>query len=130
MGELFKGQTYSDTSEGMRRYWKVDDLWQLAKSLPVEHLPVEMFTDQLEGTCWTEGDDDVTPQWVLGHTRRILGANDKFPILVNENNIIVDGIHRLCKAVLEGKETVSIQRLEALPEPMFATPEDDFPLFI
>lgn len=130
MGELFKGQTYSETSKGVRRYWKIEDLWRLAKGRPIEHLPVEMLVDQLEGTCWTEGDEDVTPQWVLGHTRRILGAEMEYPILLNEDNIIVDGIHRLCKAVLEGKETISVQRLQQLPEPTFATAEDEFPLFI
>ncbi len=129
MGVLLQGQTYSSSVDGIKKYWKVEDLWEHAKTLPVEFIPVETLVEQLQGTCWTEGEDDVTPEWVLGHTRRILKSDLDYPILVDENNIIVDGVHRLCKAVLEGKEVVKVQRFQRLPEPLFVT-DEQVPLFI
>ena len=73
MGERISGQTYSERSDGWKKYWKVEDLWEVAEGLPIEYIPLQLLTDQLEGTCWTQGEEeDVTPQWVLGHTRRCL----------------------------------------------------------
>ena len=131
MGELMNCQTYSSTLDGIRNYWRVDDLWELAANIPVEYVPIKHLTEQLNGTCWTEGEkDDVTPQWVLGHTRRILNADLKYPILVDEKNIILDGIHRLCKAVIEGREDIAVQRIVTMPEPFFSNGIDDVPLFV
>jgi len=130
MGELLDGQTYSTTSDGIRKYWLVDELWENAKELPVEYMPVEALVGQLNGTCWTDGDEDVTPQWVLGHTRRILKADLNYPILINSENMILDGIHRLCKAVIEGKVEVAVQRIDPLPTPTFSTSVDDAPILM
>lgn len=139
MGSIVDGQTYSTTIDGVRQYWKVDLLWKLAKSLPVEHIPIEALISQLQGTCWTDEDDDVTPNWVLGHTRRIMGADLSYPILIDKTGNIMDGLHRLCKAILEGREVIIAQRFEALPDPSFMMNVqdsdteywwDEFPLFV
>jgi len=54
MGSIVDGQTYSTTINGVRHYWKVDLLWKLARTLPVEYVSVETLVHQLEGTCWTD----------------------------------------------------------------------------
>lgn len=126
MGTLVEGQTYSDG----KSVWKTEDLWEAAKGMPVESLPVSLFVGQLEGTCWTQGDEDVTPNWVLCHTRRILDADMDYPIIVDKGGIILDGVHRLCKAVIEGREFIPVQRLVLLPVPFLSAAEEDFPLFI
>ena len=130
MGERISGQTYSERSDGWKKYWKVEDLWEVAEGLPIEYIPLQLLTDQLEGTYWTQGEEeDVTPQWVLGHTRRILKADLNYPILVNSENTIVDGIHRLCRAVLDGRDDIAVQRIEELPPPLFKV-EDSTPTLV
>lgn len=131
MGELMKGSTYSQTVNGWKQCWSVEDLWEAAKEYPVELIPVVDLVDKLNGTCWTEGaGEDATPQWVLGHTRRILKADLNCPILIDEKNNILDGVHRLCKAVLDGRDNIAVQRIERLPEPLFEGEEGVIPLFI
>ena len=51
-------------------------------------------------------------------------------VSVDEKNIILDGIHRLCKAVIEGREDIAIQRIVVMPEPFYTNGEDEVPLFI
>jgi len=136
MGSIVDGQTYSTTVDGVRQYWKVELLWKLAKTLPVEYVPIETLISQLEGTCWTDEDEDATPHWVLGHTRRIVGADLDYPILLDKAGVIVDGVHRLCKAILEGREVIAAQRFDILPDPSFMmnvqqpSEWEDIPLFI
>lgn len=119
-------QTYSDG----RSVWNVAELWKAVEGMPVHHMPVELFVGQLQGTCWTQGDEHVTPNWVLRHTRRIIGADLGFPIIIDSEGIILDGIHRLCKAVIEGRATIAVQRLVPLPKPSLTVVDEDFPLFI
>ena len=52
----------------------------------------------------------------LEHAQRMREADMSFPILMGEGKI-VDGTHRLCKAVLEGDEWVKVQVIE-MPEPI------------
>ncbi len=120
-----EGSTYSDG----RCVWRAEDLWGAAKGVPTIDLPVDDFVDQLNGTCWTQGDEEVTPNWVLCHTRRILNAED-YPIIIDQDGIILDGVHRLCRAVLEGREVIATQRLTVLPEPIYIVEAEQVPLFI
>jgi len=119
----------SSTYSNGKYVWRAEDLWAAAKGLPVVELPVDDFVEQLNGTCWTQGDEEVTPNWVLCHTRRILNAED-YPIIIDEDGIILDGVHRLCRAVLEGREVIEAQRLKLLPEPIYITNVEEPPLFI
>jgi len=121
----FEGSTYSDG----HCVWRAEDLWEAAKGVPTIELPVDDFVGQLNGTCWTQGDEEVTPNWVLCHTRRILNAED-YPIIIDQDGIVLDGVHRLCRAVLEGREVIATQRLTVLPEPIYIVEAEQVPLFI
>ncbi len=128
---LLNGRSHSHTHSDGSNVWNVEELWKAAEGMPIEHLRVELFTDQLEGTCWTDGEDEeVTPSWVLRHTRRILEADLSHPIIIDKNGVVLDGVHRLCKAVLEGREVIAAQRLVAMPDPAYIVPDEDFPLFV
>ena len=127
MTTQFEGHTYSDG----KAVWTVEELWLAADGLPVELMRVELFVEQLEGTCWTHTGTEASPNWVLEHTRRILDADMDFPIIIDKGGIVLDGIHRLCKAVLEGREFVSVQRLVQMPSPTLSLIEEEPPpLFI
>jgi hypothetical protein len=41
------------------------------------------------------------------HAAAILGADMTYPILLERNGRIVDGMHRLCRAFLEKYDTIS-----------------------
>lgn len=49
--------------------------------------------------------------------KRVCNCSLDYPILLDNYGQIADGYHRLCKAILEGKETIKAIRLEEMPAP-------------
>lgn len=53
------------------------------------------------------------------HVKSVIEADTSFPIIQNEDGEIIDGKHRLAKAMLEGHDTISVKRFEKDPNPIF-----------
>ena len=99
-------------SDGTHR-WHVPRLIEAAKGLPIEEVPVTSFRD-LDEQVW---EPLQTPRAVVDHLRRILRADLSYPIIVSEDGWVMDGCHRLAKALLEGRETVLAVRFKTNPPP-------------
>lgn len=52
----------------------------------------------------------------VNEIKRIENADLKYPILIH-NGFIMDGKHRLAKAIWQGKKTIKVKFLEELPTP-------------
>lgn len=52
---------------------------------------------------------------VAEHARDIYEADFRFPIILSPSGIVLDGMHRLCKAFLEGKEEIDAVQLPEMP---------------
>ncbi len=50
------------------------------------------------------------------HYKRTRDANLKYPIILSPCNFILDGKHRICKALIEGKETIKAVRFTNMPD--------------
>ena len=99
--------TYSMTKEGVRRSWGVERLWGLSKTIKAESW--EIPTDFLESWSWGQNHPSQ-------HIDRCLSADLSYPILVHEGKI-VDGCHRVIKALAQGNTHISARVLTELPEP-------------
>ncbi|MBS3993137.1 MAG: hypothetical protein KGZ87_05430 [Bacteroidetes bacterium] len=62
------------------------------------------------------------PAWNIGnladfihHVDRLRHTNIDHPIILDNEGVICDGLHRVCKAILEGKTTIKAIRLEEMP---------------
>jgi hypothetical protein len=51
------------------------------------------------------------------HINAVLSADLKFPIILDEDGEIMDGRHRLMKAMLNGDETIRVVRFDENPSP-------------
>jgi hypothetical protein len=60
---------------------------------------------------------DISLRELVGHMKAVLDADLSFPIILDEDNEIMDGRHRLMKAMLEGRETIKAVRFEENPDP-------------
>lgn len=49
------------------------------------------------------------------HMKRVMKAEMKYPILLAPNGTLLDGRHRLAKAIIEGHKTVKLKRLKTMP---------------
>lgn len=101
--------TYS-TGDGKK--WSVARLVKLAEDFPVYEVPV--FTFQTWIWPW---EDDTTLDTFISHCNRVKNADLDVPILISPSGGIIDGMHRLCKAVLEKKETIKVKYFKELPVP-------------
>lgn len=99
-------------SDGHHR-WHVPRLIEAAASLTPEEVPVASFRD-LDEQVW---EHLLTPRTVVNHLRRVLQADLSYPIIVSEDGWVMDGCHRLSKALLEGRETVLAVRFLKNPPP-------------
>lgn len=51
----------------------------------------------------------------LGQYRRVENCSLEYPIILDDYGCIADGYHRVCKAILENKETIKAIRLIEMP---------------
>ena len=109
-------QTHSTERNGKRYIWYTERLWRLAKDLPEFEVDVEIFTE-LDRDCWFGEGRTPTIREVAGHCRRIYQADLHIPVIINDNGRLMDGGHRLARALLEGRKTVKAVRFEEMPEP-------------
>ena len=67
---------------------------------------------------WFDLEGDVPDcRTVAEHARLIEEADLAFPIIVDPEGRVMDGMHRVCKALNQGAETILAYRLLVLPEP-------------
>ena len=101
------------------RIWEVERLWELAKQLPIKHVPLASLSD-LDRIGWygqPSNAGHLTLREVAEHTRRIQAANFDYPIILSAEGHLLDGFHRVAKAYILGlNEIAAVQFLEN-PEP-------------
>lgn len=90
--------------------WSVPRLIKLSKDLPVMEIPL----DHLNLYCVY---DTVSLRDMVMHMNAVEEANLDFPIIIDEDGELMDGRHRLMKAMKEGLETIKAVRFEENPRP-------------
>ncbi len=108
---------YLEERDDRLHYWKATTLWQLAQTLPVEQVPLDSFdwaNDNFQ--CGSLSDP---PLWrdIGDHTKRILAADLKYPIIISPDRSVMDGMHRILKCYVFGLPAVPAVRLSTMPPP-------------
>ncbi len=108
--------------------WDVDRLVELTADL----IPVEVpLTDirELDELFWFGGDSDMpTCRNVARHAKLMNETDLRFPIILSQDGGVMDGMHRVCKALILGRKTISVVRFEQDPEPDYVgVNPDDLP---
>ena len=90
--------------------WHVIRLFALAEGLPVMNVPlghINMFHVY----------DRLTLRELAGHMVAVQEADLSCPIILDEDGEIMDGRHRLMKAIIDGEKTIKAVRFTENPEP-------------
>ena len=98
------------------RFWRMHQLWDLAKGLPV----IKVRLKELEGfdeVRWFGGPRNLQPtcRAIAEHARDIYATDLRYPIILSPTGEVLDGWHRICKAFVEGVEELDAVRLRRLP---------------
>jgi hypothetical protein len=96
--------------------WDVDRLIELAAQLPVEEVRLEDLPE-IDSVYWFDQSEHPTVRKVVEHFRLFQDVNPSYPIILGPDNRVMDGMHRIAKALLEGKTTIRAVRLRELPDP-------------
>lgn len=112
-GAQYWGPSYN------RADYKIEILHEITKDNPVIEIDVEDYKHLIDQNAWGKSNDPkdsdfLSPRKVLDnmnkypdHRDRILEADFSFPILLTpDENYIIDGMHRLSRAILENRKTI------------------------
>lgn len=90
--------------------WSVAKLFELSRGLPVMIVPLDHIS-----LYYTY--DRLTVRELVMHMKAVQDADLSYPIIMDEDGEIMDGRHRLMKAMLDGEETIKVVRFDENPPP-------------
>lgn len=97
--------------------WDVGRLIELAQDLPVLEIPLSSIAE-IDELWWFQTDDDrPTPRSMAQHFQLVEEVDLSFPIVLCPQGRIMDGMHRIVKALVSGVETIAAVRLQEMPSP-------------
>ncbi len=106
--------------------WDVGRLIRLSSALPVRRVPLESI-GELDTDYWFAGSAEAaTVRKIVEHFRLIGEVDPSHPIILGVDGRVMDGMHRVARAVLQGDSSIEAVQFEVQPEPDFrnCTPED------
>lgn len=95
--------------------WDVHRLVQLSKTLPVHDIPLSDIAELDEDWWFQEPADVATPRGVAAHFALVQACDLRHPIILCAEGRLMDGMHRVVKAIGEGNETIRAVRFPATP---------------
>ena len=107
---LSEGFKYSNTYQEGNKVWYATTLIKASKDLPVKSIPInnKMLDTKIQWTLDTFFD-------LKQHMIRMKNADLKFPVIIGPKGIIIDGYHRLMKAMSLNKTSIKYIKLDKLP---------------
>lgn len=93
-----------------RHSWSVPRLFELARELPVMEIPLDHLS-----LYYTY--EKLTLREMVMHMKAVNAADLEKPIILDEDGELMDGRHRLMKAMLAGAATIKAVRFDENPSP-------------
>ena len=108
--------------------WDIDRLIELTQNFKVKKVPLDSIRE-IDENFWFGGKDEVpTCRAVVEHTRLIEETDLHYPIILSMDDRVMDGMHRVAKALLEGKKYIDAVQFTIDPEPDYEDVRpDDLP---
>lgn len=92
------------------KVWLVTNLIARAKDLEVFDLPLAAIYSDTE--VWTPVG---SAYGIAHHVRRALDVNTEYPVILSQQGFIMDGWHRVLRALVDGKSTIKAVRFVTTP---------------
>jgi hypothetical protein len=102
--------------------WDVDRLIELSRDLPVKQVALSSIWE-LDTAYWSQ---PLTVRQVAEHLRLIREVDPSYPIILAVDGRVMDGMHRVVRALLDEQTTIAAVQFEVQPEPDFrdCVPDD------
>ena len=103
-------------ADGSIPFVRMQQLWEMAAGLPSKKVRVSDLHALDEVRWFSERMNKLpTCRAVAEHARDIYEVDFRFPIILSPSGVVVDGMHRLCKAFLQGMEEIDAVQLPTMP---------------
>jgi hypothetical protein len=97
--------------------WDVGTLVELSRPLPVERVLLSDIRE-LDEPYWSgNGDRRLTCRDIVDHARLISDCDLAYPVILSADGRVMDGMHRICKALLLGHDSIAAVRFLDDPDP-------------
>ncbi len=105
--------------------WDVDNLIAASADLPVREVVLDSIAD-VDTDFWFKFGPTPTVRRIIDQVRLIQEADLSYPIILGSDGRVMDGMHRIARAILDGRSTIKAVRFIAEPEPDYqdCSPED------
>jgi hypothetical protein len=106
--------------------WDVDRLVELSRGLPTKDVELASISE-IDSVYWFDDQSQrPTVRRVVEHARLIEDVDLSYPVILGVDGRVMDGMHRIAKALLLGRETISAVQFETHLEPDYRNcrPED------
>ena len=106
---------YIDFVGDKEHYWRIETLWQAVADLPVQEVDLDRIGWQQDG-CHNLSHP---PLWgeLASHCKRAMVADLFYPVIVDRDWQVIDGMHRIIKAYVTGQNTIRAVQLPDMPKP-------------
>lgn len=95
--------------------WDVDRLVAFSNALPHKRVPLDSIRELDEP--WHAEGEPATWRRMIEHITLIDEADLSFPIILSSSGAVMDGMHRVAKAVRQGRTVIEAVQFERDPEP-------------
>lgn len=103
--------------------WDVDHLVELTQSFQVRQVLLSDIKE-LDEAYWYP-DTHPTTQDIIAHMQLTLEADLSYPIISCAQGRLMDGMHRVGKAKILGKASISAVQFDTNPQPDFINVHED-----
>ena len=104
--------------------WDIDRLVELSRDFKAKEVFLDTI-EELDENFWFGMSGEIpTCRAIVNHLRLIHDVDLLYPIILCPEGRIMDGMHRVARALLEGKDTISAVQFDEIPEPDY---EDVYP---
>lgn len=99
--------------------WDVERLIASSRDLPVRDVALATI-EEVDSAYWFGSDGSPpTVRNLVRHMQLVEDADLNFPIIFSADGLVMDGMHRVAKALLEERISILGVRFEVQPEPDF-----------
>lgn len=104
--------------------WDIRRLVELSRDLSRETVPLSRISE-LNEAYWSHDGERMTCREVVEHARLIAESDLSYPVILSSDGRVMDGMHRICKALLEGRKSVEAVRFSEDPAPDYIDVDPD-----
>ncbi len=97
--------------------WDIHRLVELSSDLPVTEVPLSDIVEIDEIYWYRNGRDYPTCRSIAMHAKLINETDLTHPIILCQDGRVMDGMHRVLKALIGGDDTIQAVKFTRNPEP-------------